>query len=142
MEKDTKRQPFREVLLAFGALRGIELVTLVSAAAIFDAISAWAHGSVVQISLLVPLLAASTLYVSFGYVAVSATAFWLQWLFGRPGRIKFANSFPLLIWGLLALLVFFGTKVPAPLALALIFGVVVNWVAARAFEAIHWRKSS
>ncbi|MGY0799874.1 hypothetical protein ACW7G0_12575 [Lysobacter sp. A286] len=134
MERDKTRQPFRKALLAFSALRGIELATLVSAAAILDAISGLADGLPFQLSLIGPLLAAAAFYLSFAYIVVSASAFLLQWLSRRHALIKLANALPLLVWGLLALYVVFGLNVPVTLALTLMFGVVVNWFAARAFE--------
>lgn len=135
MARNTTRQPFRKVVFAFGALRGIELVALVGAAAILDAVAGLVDGSAVQISLVGPLLAAAAFYLSFAYIAVSASAFLLQWLSRRPDLFKLANSLPLLIWGLLALYVVFGLNSPPPLTLALMFGVIVNWFAARAFDA-------
>lgn len=136
MQNDQPRQPWRRAVFRFSALRGIELATLVAVLALVDVVSALAHGSIKDFSIFMPFVAVFALYIGFAYVAVSAAAFLLHWLFLKPQLLGLTNSLPLLVWGGFALLLLFGLAAPLNYLVALVVTVLVNWHAARQFEKI------
>lgn len=136
MQSDQQREPWRRAVFRFSALRGIELVTLVAVLTLVDVVSVLAHGSINDFSIFMPFVAVFALYIAFAYVAVSATAFLLHWLFLKPQLLGLTNSLPLLVWGGFALLLLFGLAAPLNYLVALVVTVFVNWHAARQFENI------